>query len=241
MEVGHDPRQRRVVDHLAAFGPDGRATFLPSSPQGCVLGAETQPARLVQRPGGGLPVVVHERVELLHDSDDVVDPLRRQGLAGVGPVSSPEDADVAEEVQHEGSDPARVVAQPWRCRPLRSEPVGEDLHPRAVAPKRGPGQRPGLHGDLEPPLHAVTQPGRLQPVEVDAVASVRLMGAARDPDVEARVPDLSAPPGALVVGGPEHVVAAAVGRGAPSAASCWWDSSRPRRGSFRALLPLNQY
>ncbi len=129
MQVGHDLGHRGVVDDLTTLRLHRRSALLPASPQGGVLGAEAQPARLVQRPRRHLSMVVHEAVELLDVSDDVVHPQRREGLARVRPAASGEAAHVAEKVQHEQTDPGRIVTQPRRRGTYLANPVAEDLHP----------------------------------------------------------------------------------------------------------------
>lgn len=116
---------------------------------------------------------------------------------------------------------------------LLTEPLAEALHPPAeltlvledvwtvasgqvhvtLEPDQAPlaGQRRAPRVDValelarQPPFAAFPQPGCGQVAEVDEVASLRLMGAHRDPRVEERVPDVELPPFASVIGMDQHV------------------------------------
>lgn len=223
--------------------PLGRP-FSPVPPQNRVMRAQLQPAGLGEDLGGGLAMVGQEGIEPFDVGDEVVHPQRRQGFAAARSVAGGQRAHMVQVVEHEDSDGGGVVAEPGRQRGvLCGDPIAEDLQPGPADEDGAPGQPPGLQRDLEVPLGGFSEPEWVKLLKVEAVAAQGLVFAQRDPLVEPGVPGLAAPPGPLVVGGPEHLVASAqqggglsppVSRGQTSLAACPGRGKRPLPFSGRS-------
>ncbi len=106
------------------------------------------------------------------------------GGAAAGPAGS----HVAKEVQHQVPDPGRVGIQPRVADAAGGEERVEDGQREHPLAEGGPAQQPGFQRDLAVPLRGPAQPPGRDPVEVDGVASLRLVQADRDAGILDRVP-----------------------------------------------------
>ncbi len=62
---GHDLSERVIVNDVTLAAAPALAGFLAAAEEHRMVRAQTHPAGFSQRDGGGVAVVVHERVELL--------------------------------------------------------------------------------------------------------------------------------------------------------------------------------
>jgi hypothetical protein len=95
---------------------------------------------------------------------------------------------VAEEVLHQLAHPGRIGVQPRLGDAAPGQERVQDGQREYPLIERRPAQQPGFQRDLAVPLRAAAQPRRGDAVEVDGLASQRLMLAKRDAGIFHRVP-----------------------------------------------------
>ncbi len=214
LDPSHDPAHRRVVDDFCLVDACGGAGLLGKPVEARVRGAEPLPALITERHSSVVSVVEYEHVELLDVGHQPVDPMRAELSPVAGPASvRAHRVDEAHVVEHQRTDPKRVLAQVGRVHATLGEKAAEG-HDRAEPVLAGrPAEQAGLHPDTQMPLQTRSQPRLRYPVEVQGARPVGLVLAARDPRVELQVPDLALPPVARVVGEAQDLVTAAQDRG----------------------------